>query len=1275
MPKTSAKLLILRAMRPIVEGLLVLLCLVRPWSNGDALAGGLAWPLNPGVGVPPAMALVCLALVAVVGVLAFVVGAVRSAAVAWRTPEPEGSPTTPPLNGAAALLTQECAELRGSEASRRMRVEAAAPAGEPFVAFQANDLVGLALSGGGIRSATFNLGLLQGLHRLHFLPRIDILSTVSGGGYIGSYWSSALARGGNAPGRPPIFSTPRHCDEPSGPGTVGSHAPLGHVETAAERHLREFGRFLAPRVGLLEVETWTALVAMLSGLLPALAIALAVIGMALVAWLLLTIPIAAPGTFDGAATMVVVTLAVFAGFEYLWQKTKLPTQDASDARAVDRRRDICRYRFLCVVTLMAIALLYARLPDGREAWAAPKDNPRACPSFAASETEARSFVHEAGCWSVVRHDNAGWWRIAGLARTSDQGAFFSPALFAYSVAWLGAALALLLLRLAHPLLPGALASGWVPPLDRVMMRVLGLAVFWAAIAGVWHVAVNLPALLYTALGAVTGAGAFSLLRNWIGVALQKPRRPDTVSRAKAALPQVLAYVTLALTVVAVGQALVIWCGARADMWQNTVAGMSAVLALGLFIDPAKFGLHAFYRARISRAYGGASNVAPTATAAQNRVSDEQPDDDLPLSRLASRPLHLVCCAANDLNGDHLGTLARGARSAVLSKHGFSVGAHAAGPPTLSLGAAVTASAAAFNSNMGDVSMTLGPAVSFLMTALNLRLGLWVRHPAAAAARPRGWPGLLIYRELFGMTAVSGEADGGALLPLMRDVHLSDGGHFENLGLYELIRRHCRYVIASDCGADPQVAFDDLGRALRRVRQDFGVDVSIDIEALRPDEEGQSLQHVAIGRIKYAEGDEGILLYVKPTLTGDEPADVRQYKTRNDAFPHEGTGDQFYDEAQWESYRRLGLHVTDEVFGVLGFTEAPKADVLFVEAAHRWGPTPPGLEARVLEMTRRVTDLEVDLRDAGALALLHEFFPELGVLVGAPPRATSSGSIELVLLLRITQVMEDVWLACHLDRWWSHPLNMGWVNLFARWVTAPTFRFWWPLVGPMYSQGFRRFIEARFPVPPGPSVGDTANPWEGTVRRRTGRPDPSDLAAHWWETRSGQPCPWRGATTADAGPHVYYEHVLTRVAPATSDTNAPQTKDFQVGLVAVHDRGTVVAWTSDDFFVPPSLWGASLGWHFLKGLLATFETRHAHACVVIRGGGPHTDPRVARQDVRAFVDQYRKIGFRLCSPEKPFADLTDEAIEAVRHLGYDQSAHTLLVLDLTAWRNDRQRQES
>ena len=654
-------------------------------------------------------------------------------------------------------------------------------------------------------------------------------------------------------------------------------------------------------------------------------------------------------------------------------------------------------------------------------------------------------------------------------------------------------------------------------------------------------------------------------------------------------------------------------------------------------------------------------------------------------------MHLVCCAANDLSGDPVETLARGSRSAVISRHGFSIGRYWAPVDALPLGSAITASAAAFNSNMGKVSMEVGPAVAFLMTALNLRLGLWLRHPAATAAGPRRWPGLLLYREMMGLTSASGAVPAQAIPSLMRDIHLSDGGHFENLALYELIRRHCRYILMSDCGADPTVAFDDLGNALRRVREDFGVDISLDVEPLRPGPDGRSRQHVAVGTIHYSPTDQGIVVYVKPALTGDEPPDVLQDKTRNNLFPHESTGDQFYDEAQWESYRRLGQHTAEMVFAFVPPAAEPAsgartvsrqgrvtdrpltADWVFAEATHAWGPTPAGLVDRILEMTKRFADVEAELQRRSR-ALTMEVFPELTFLTAGTPAAGPSTmgvaahdqdatTVEdLAAILRISQVMEDVWMACGLDAWWNHPLNLGWINLFARWATAPTFRMWWPVIGPMFSPGFREFLDQRFPTPApagAPKIGG-ARVVRTSQRARVEVLDPraaAGLAARWWQERSTQPRRWEGKTL--------YQNLL--LLPRVGQDPL----EMQVGIAAVTEHGDHAGWTSEDFFVPPSLWGAGIGWYFLDELLNLLALRFTRSYIVVKAPPVDAQHALALDDRRAFIEQDRKIGYREQLPE---TDTDEDPLDAVlvEALGLDRGADTLLVLDFDCWSRRRGR---
>ena len=240
-----------------------------------------------------------------------------------------------------------------------------------------------------------------------------------------------------------------------------------------------------------------------------------------------------------------------------------------------------------------------------------------------------------------------------------------------------------------------------------------------------------------------------------------------------------------------------------------------------------------------------------------------------------------------------------------------------GASGVSLGTAMTISGAAANSNMGYHS---SPIVTVLLTLFNARLGAWLGNPRDdkrfSHTCPRNQVFPMALTEAMGLTH-----DHGGY------VHLSDGGHFENLGLYELVRRGCRNILLCDGGCDQDYAFEDLGNAVRKIRIDLGIE--IEFEGFRvgprrkrsangsaPDAEPGN--YVAVGTIHYekrAQGTaEGKLLYIKPAVfeKQEEPVDVWQYGRLNPAYPHEPTADQWFSESQFESYRALGEYIMTSV---------------------------------------------------------------------------------------------------------------------------------------------------------------------------------------------------------------------------------------------------------------------------------------------------------------------------------------------------------------------------
>jgi hypothetical protein len=279
------------------------------------------------------------------------------------------------------------------------------------------------------------------------------------------------------------------------------------------------------------------------------------------------------------------------------------------------------------------------------------------------------------------------------------------------------------------------------------------------------------------------------------------------------------------------------------------------------------------------------------------------------------------------------------------------------PETLSLGRWASISGAAFSSAMG--ASTTVP-VALLATFANVRLGYWWN----SGLDRRPWRFLPVYRGLLAECTATLEGTATQLW------NLTDGGHFENLAGYELLRRRLPLIILIDAEADPDFEFPSLAGLVRKARLDFNAEITFldekpehgtdgtwlngDTSAkdaryiqdlpkeldgiftslarirrgpwneLAAAGEGASISadgnrqqyshaHAAIAKVTYADDSRySWLVYVKASVTGREPIDVLEYHSRHNDFPHETTTDQFFDEAQWESYRRLGEHIGAQV---------------------------------------------------------------------------------------------------------------------------------------------------------------------------------------------------------------------------------------------------------------------------------------------------------------------------------------------------------------------------
>jgi hypothetical protein len=187
---------------------------------------------------------------------------------------------------------------------------------------------------------------------------------------------------------------------------------------------------------------------------------------------------------------------------------------------------------------------------------------------------------------------------------------------------------------------------------------------------------------------------------------------------------------------------------------------------------------------------------------------------------------------------------------------------------------------------------------------NVRLGWWLGNPNKGSFGKEGptWSLSPALRELAGATTDKS-----------RWIYLSDGGHFENLGLYEMVRRRCRLIVVSDAGCDPACSFEDLGNAVRKIYIDFGISINFEkLEIKARQDPPVPGMRFAVGSIAYPESTRpGWLLYIKPTYFGtSERADVRSYASGSAKFPHESTTDQWFSESQLEAYRALGASIAE-----------------------------------------------------------------------------------------------------------------------------------------------------------------------------------------------------------------------------------------------------------------------------------------------------------------------------------------------------------------------------
>jgi hypothetical protein len=403
------------------------------------------------------------------------------------------------------------------------------------------------------------------------------------------------------------------------------------------------------------------------------------------------------------------------------------------------------------------------------------------------------------------------------------------------------------------------------------------------------------------------------------------------------------------------------------VWIGLIVFFACFAALlGSRLDINEFSMHSFYRNRLTRCYLGASNKKRNPSPITG--FDERDSNDLSIDKLTPAngypgPIPIFCCTMNITTGEDLAWQERKAASFAFTPFysGYTVGwtewrknlsfngfvptrmLYPGGP---NVATAMAASGAALSPNWGYHTK---PATAFLMTMFDVRLGLWVPNPRRSAAAgqpiraascdiPPASPSFAALRLL---SELMGSVDDTS-----KYVYLTDGGHFDNMGLYELIRRRCYRIVICDSEQDGDYSYEGIGAAIRKCRIDFGVEIDLDLAGLSPNKQTKlSPGHVARGTIRYPETlptEKGEVIYIKASLTGkarpdgsappikgsvelpDVPGDVQNYKLQHPDYPHDSTAEQWFTESQFESYRRLGQTVAESIEGL--FNDAEGADV-------------------------------------------------------------------------------------------------------------------------------------------------------------------------------------------------------------------------------------------------------------------------------------------------------------------------------------------------------------
>ena len=799
---------------------------------------------------------------------------------------------------APAARTPALAALFDAEAAlvieRRRIAQVTAPGADD--AHAALPRVGLALSGGGVRSATFGLGLLRGMAANRLLSRVDYLSTVSGGGFIGAMFGRLVTLVG--------------IDE--------AQATLARSTSPVLEWLRRNGRYLSPSgardLGIAAATYLRAIVAIhAETMLLCLPFVLAV----LLPHLLLQ---GAPG-FDPAA----------------WPDWRTPWWP------------------------IALALLVSSVPGLMAAYWIARENPQMHPG-GSNPALRDALLHVLLALAALGVSWFAWPTFGALVRGDGGALFVFGVLLALWSSLAGITHTRWHLRRSNE--TRALAVARLRERLTMLLRIALLISAAAAIAGAldalsWWLLEALQSGEEWVWGGVGVGSVIVILLRTLAQPLQQlvekaqagggsdwgPRILD-VGGAIGMLALVLAWFVTAQWFVFAPEPM----RAVRDFSPGVRAcGLFALTALWWLISARNAhmanatSLHGFYRARLTAAYlavGNAARRLVDADAAQQgrqeNVRAVVTGDDTGLCSYRPEahggPIHLVNACLNQTrddasglyNADRKGTLVTAsARALEVGPDDAAMLRDCDARDVGTLGRWIAVSGAAASPGAGSYTSA---GWALLLFFLGVRLGYWLRAPlpplAEVAPRvARGWHRLVKPLMLWSEAAASFY---GRSRPWW---YLSDGGHFDNTGVYPLLKRRLDFIILADNSADAEYKFADLENLVRKARIDFGAEIEFytrgeaechfpgrtnTITVLAPEDmaDNHSRRGVMLARVRYAPDADGTraeatLLVVKPNLHDALDLDLLAYAQRHPTFPHESTGDQSFDEAQWESYQRLG----------------------------------------------------------------------------------------------------------------------------------------------------------------------------------------------------------------------------------------------------------------------------------------------------------------------------------------------------------------------------------